>query len=217
VNKKRLIIIIVVLALAAVLVSALISIVGSKQSLSIELEPDTSLTLYKSKNSEDPLAYDESNPVLNTSQSVTAKVKKGTYIYVAKSSSSDYKELVSPVDVADTPQSIKIKLSYTDNKLKSVAQDNKSAIESVLNLKYPQVIKDYTVADVQSFTDGNWFGVRLNPKSPSGDVYLCVFKKAGSSVELATDPPSIILSKSVFPDVPRDVIVGTNKMVKDLN
>lgn len=215
-NRNKLLILASIILGLILGIAGVIQYLNSYQNVNVQLPDNTGFSLYKKSAEGEGLEYNESDLVFSTDTSVTKKVKKGSYIYTVTPGSNDYEKQTDVIDIGDSESTIQIKPKLSAAKLAMIARDTKPAIEQFMAQKYATIMNGYTIADVQAFEDGNWLGVRINPKSPGNDTYICVFKKEGSGVILATDPPSIILSTAVFPDVPPPVITSTNRMINDL-
>lgn len=205
--------ILVFLALA-IFVGAFITYrrMASFQSLTINIPSGTSAKVFKA--TDDNGNYDpKSTPIASTNSSTTLKIKKDSYV-VAAQASSDYKPTSQTVELSIQPETVTLNPSYTDHKLSSLLEEQRADIIQIIAKKYSSLGDSYTVGTMKLYTTGEWCGVLLTPKDPNTvDVRRLILNKKNGVWVIATDPPSVVVSAPVYPDIPKDVLSDVNNFL----
>jgi hypothetical protein len=191
-----------------------ISYLSSFQLVTIKPPASSQISLYKALPSgEEGVSYDKNEVILSGSQETSKKVKKGSYVYVVSPTNSDYKVDTVPVAIVDKPLTIEPKLKLTDEKLIAIAQSKRTEVKNALFKKYPHTMQSYDVDKIRAYGAGQWIGVTLVPKTPDLDTMVAIFKN-DNTLTLETDPPSIIISQPVYPEIPADVVSSVNRLAQ---
>lgn len=182
------------------------------QYLVVSSSKPFSLNLFNSEHKLDSLSYDEKKVVLNINKSGKYKLKKGDYIYVASSTNKDYLSITEHVVLGDKKVVLKIpSFNLTDKKLAEMLEKEIEGINKTIYAAYPVPMQGYTIQQPRLYHEGQWFGAVLMPNDTENqDTYRIVLKKKDGKWEVATKPPSILLAKQVFPDIPFDVLSDLN-------
>lgn len=108
-----------------------------------------------------------------------------------------------------TPKPAKIDL----NKL---LDSERATIIGVLTAAYPNIEKNYTVADGKLYEKGEWYGTTLTyhgKDTLNRDTLRILMQKKHGVWVLRTTPPQILLSTVEFTDVPKSVLDSINQPV----
>jgi hypothetical protein len=212
-NPKKIIFLVVLVC--AVGLGALFSwqYFASFSEVTVDPPNGSKITFYKMLSGEEENLKYDNTPIIETSQKATQKIKKGSYVYVVTTSTSDFKTSTIPITIGGEPVSITPKLELSDAKLAAIAQSERENIKGTLLSKYPDSMLHYSVDKISAYGDGTWVGVSLTPKSPDFDTMVAVFNRQQGQLKLVT-VPSIVLSKPVYPDIPIDVLSATNRLVQ---
>jgi hypothetical protein len=211
-SRRRLIVFGLIVLAAIVGVWFGLRYIRSFQNITIEPPAHASIKLYKHDPVSDGPTYKANDLVVDTATKISKKLKKGAYVFVVTPSSPDYDGLTESLLVGDTAVSLRPSIKLSTQKLVSIAVQETPNIQKVLVEKYPVAMARYQVQKVVALQDGSWFGARLGTNNPADDVMVVVLHKTNESLSVASDPPSIILSKPVFPDIPGEVIDAVNNL-----
>ncbi|HSX41106.1 MAG TPA: hypothetical protein VLF21_00505 [Candidatus Saccharimonadales bacterium] len=135
---------------------------------------------------------------------------KGVYVYNVVAKNSDFEDKAGFFKVENRPVSLAVKCLFSQIKLAQLAFSEGPAIIGVLNGAYPSAMPSYSVDVIRIYEIGEWAAVKLSPKNPQLAVVRVVLKKINGNWVVATDPPAIILSRPVFPDVPKNILDDIN-------
>lgn len=192
------------------------SYVNRFKQVSITTSVESQISIYGGS-ADNEAGYDKNKPIATIrGKLLLKKVKPGTYNYIIEPVDPAYETRVAPFDMKNTPRNISISIDYTKTRLSEIASAQRPAIEQLLSSKYGTLFDGYSVGDIQAFDDGSWIGVRINPALPTGDTYICIFKQVDKILKQVTDPPALTIASPIYPQIPRDVVVDTNLMLKDL-
>lgn len=182
------------------------------QNLVVSSNKPFTLKLYNSEHELDSQSFDEKKVVLEIYKSGKYRLKKGGYIYVASRPSKDYLPVTEPLVLDKKEVVLKIpSFSLTDKKLSEMLQAETAAINKKIYDAYPVPMQSYTIQQPRLYHEGQWFGAILAPNDPENqDTYRIVMQKKKGKWEVVTKPPSILLAKQVYPDVPFDVLSDLN-------
>lgn len=186
---------------------------NSSRLLVIESPVDAKISLYEGTAHEDAT---ETPIGVVSGKKLSKRVGSGTYAYTVEPTDSSYESQSSIAEIVDEPKYIKVDNVLSKSKLNSIATEKKPEIEQLLKSRFGAVFNNYTVANVQAYRDGSWLGARINTLQTGQDTYICILRVEGDRLKLVTDPPSLTIASPVYPDIPRDVIVKTNNLLKDL-
>ena len=213
---KRLIWLVVFIILLGVACFGALSYLHSFQEVTIQAPKGSTITLYSGSLGEDGTSVDKNSIVMTTTDTVTKKIKKGSYVYIVDPNNDDYKDITSSIDIGSRPINIKPQLIYSDKKLSSLALSYQGAIDSSLRVTYPVTMGSYSLGTVKAFGDGTWYGAVLKPNDTSQDTYLAVFKRDSlGEIQLVSKPPSIVISAPVYPEIPKDIVSSINRLVSN--
>jgi hypothetical protein len=213
-----------VVTLVSLVVITLGSIFGfykyqtSFQKVILENNDGATISIYDSLDVHGDIESESATPIKTSGEEeINFRLKKGSYTYIAKAPDDTFESNVGSFELGDKVQNVKVQLPYSKSKLGNIANQLRPSVENLLKGKYDFIMPKYVVGDIQAFGRGEWLGVRLNPLDPKQDTYLGIIKVENNNLTMATDPPAIIISKPVYPDIPQAIITYTNLMVKDLN
>lgn len=170
------------------------------------------LSMYPATGNNESTSYDSSDPVLTTSEDGDYKIKKGSYVYVVDGPGKDYKQNIQPVSTDTGKINIKVvKTDYTPEKLQELLLGEKSAAEAAVVQQYPEQMKQYRISGGKLYKDGTWYAAKLVPNdSQNLDELRIVLHKINGRWEVITQPPEIVLSSPVYPDIPHDILSDIN-------
>ena len=171
------------------------------QKITINSTPSSAVTFYES---DDNKPLESRTVVLAAPKPGEYKIKRGNYQYVANGG-GDYAKRVGSIAVGNKPVALTITLSYSPEKLASLLKIEQPAALQALNKKYPSQMAGYTPSNGKLYDMGQWYGVKLTPKTPNQDTYRVVLHKDGNTWKVMTTP-SIILSSPVYPAIPHDIL-----------
>ncbi|MDL2363284.1 MAG: hypothetical protein QFB86_02810 [Patescibacteria group bacterium] len=215
-TNKRALITIVTLALIFVIGLSFIAYRSSQTKLSIQPSVPSDIALYKPTVDENADLSKEKPVYVSVMGIFDTRVSPGTYTYVVAPRNKTYETQISPLDVTGKSMKLKVTLVLKQNRLAELSSLQRPLIEQKLRETYASTLKNFTVADVKAFGDGSWYGVRLNPLAGEVDTYISIVRITGkNNVEIAA-PPSLTLAAPIYPSIPKEVIIGTNLMIKDL-
>lgn len=209
---RRLAILLTILSIVSGGMYAAWSYMQSFQYLTVKQEPasttGTTISIIQ-ENSKEVVAS-------SISPGETIKIKKGSYR--VRFTGNSYREEVIEVTLDSKPETITITPSYTSKKLSETLHSERSAIREAIDKKFPGATQSYTIEPGKLYMLGEWYGTKLYVKqSPEQartnyvDIFRLVLKKEGSTWRVITDPPQLILSSVVHPEIPREVLVDVNK------
>jgi hypothetical protein len=186
----------------------------SFQSLTLTAPANTTVSIYPKLPSDESINYAAGELKLKTSGTIEGRLKKGSYVYVAtaRSQKTDYQQRIGVVDVGDQPLTIRVAaLDYSAAKLLALSKQETPAAEAVIRSSYPAAMQNYSFAHERLYHSDEWFGAILAPSDPTKlDAYRIVLKKKDGVWQIVTNPPAIILSQPVYPDVPSDILSDLN-------
>lgn len=151
------------------------------------------------------------DPIKALSSSQEFKLKKGSYVLVTKTSGSLASQTVY-FELQDTKVNLTVSPGYTEQELKSMLVSEQALINQTFNSKYSNAAAGYTVQNGQLFRRGEWFGAVLVPAGATQDTLRFVMQKRDGKWAIATDPPEIILSSPVYPDIPKEILQAVNSL-----
>ncbi len=202
-NKKRLI-----LALAMLVVATFVFVGARSYQNSfgiLRVSSDDSFELRLFVLDKTGQRKESSSEVVRTiSSSGNYKLKKGEYSYKI-SGGPEYEPQEGQLTL-DGAEDIKVELSLTSQRLAEIKEKEQSKVVAVLNQKYPTQMRDYVFSEGRVFGRGDWYFGVLAPKAlEKQDALVVVLQNKNGSWEVVTDPPNIVISKSVYPNIPEEV------------
>lgn len=210
-SRRRTISIIIIILFALLVFFAWRSYRDSFQTVTVTTHKPFTLTLYAPLNTDESNAYDKSKVFFVAPDSEKFRVKKGVYVY-AVSGGSDYQEFSAQITVGAKPVHLTApQLNYTPAKLASMLAKEQPAINSVINTAYPSQMQLYSIQGNKLYGNGQWFGAKLVPNDPrTYDTLRIILKKEGSTWQIVTTPPEIVISQPVYPQIPAYILSDLN-------
>jgi len=152
------------------------------------------------------------NVVFETNKPGSYRIKKGSYRYILSKNSPSYVDIKKDIDISRKREVIVVgNFTLTDEKLAEMLENEITGINKTIYSAYPVPMQGYTIQLPRLYFEGQWFGAVLMPNdTEKQDTYRIVLKKKDGKWEVATKPPSILLAKQVFPDIPFDVLSDLN-------
>ncbi len=177
------------------------------QTVTVTARKPFTLTLYAPSGDHESTAYDKSKVFFVTSESDKFRVKKGVYTY-AVSGNSDYQEVSQQINIDKKPVHLAMpQLDYTQAKLASLLSEQKAEIESVITDAYPSQMQLFSIQGGKLYGQGEWYGAKLVPNDPRAyDTLRIVLKKENGRWSIVTQPPEIILSRPIYPQIPASIL-----------
>ncbi len=184
----------------------------NREPLIVDIGKSQSISLYEpSGKSEEAPEYDHNKkPKIIINKNGTYSIPKGMYTYLTNVDKNQYQPQQGQIMI-DKPSQIKVVLEYTATKNISEYNSISSAVESILVAKYPLGMQSYHTSSAH-FYNGSYLGILLVPNDPNRDLLRVIFKRQGSKLIIATDPPSISLSKPVYSDIPKNILDSVNDL-----
>lgn len=173
-------------------------------------------TIYPAKIGDGSVAleYYKDRPLNTVSKNSQLTLKKGDYIIISDAGTV-YRSFIHSVHLGDNPNRITVSQDYTKQKLDNIAITESSRIKEVLTKKYKR-IGLYAISPGKAYKQGQWYGTTLVYKDQSdayqGDTLRVILKKENNQWSVVTDPPSISISKIVFPQIPGDVVSDVDSL-----
>jgi hypothetical protein len=200
-NKKT-IIVWSLIAAGVIAVIGLLLYFLSFRTVTFTIVPDNlSVTIYNQ----------ESQEVGKLQQDGSLRLQDGTYAVAPEGNM--FSNTAIPFTVEGQNMTVSIDPGYSDDHLKTLLQTEQAAITKVIKDAYSTVIGDFTVAPGKLYEKGEWYAglVVQNPLGGGqfGDVYRTVLKKENDAWVVKADP-SIVLSSSDYPDIPRAILSDSN-------
>jgi hypothetical protein len=146
------------------------------------------------------------------------KLRKGSYV-LQYDAADNYRDYFVNINLKDKRQAVSISPDYSDKYLNELLDGQISSIKESIEAKYPKVRKLYDIQRGRLYKKADWYGTTLVYKgSATGadlfktDTLRVVLKKENSGWMVKTNPPNILLSKYVFPDIPEDILRNVNSL-----
>ena len=186
--------------------------ITSFQRLTIKVPSGINAKVFRA--TDDQGNYDpKSLPLASVSSTANLKIKKGTYVVTAQAS-TDYKAVSQTVELSIQPETVSLNPSYTDQKLSSLLETQRVDINQAIIKKYPALSSSYTIGTTKLYKTGEWCGVLLTPKNPNTiDVRRLVLNNKSGAWVIVTNPPSVVVSAPVYPNIPKDVLSDINNFL----
>lgn len=189
---------------------------NSFQKLTVTIEGNQNIQakMYLASSADGASETSHENTVITTIKNTeTVRIKKGIYVIVLPGQ-SDYKEVKKRVELADEKISITFDPDYTDSKLTALLQQQANDIQQAIFEKYPSMPSLYNINPGKLYKHGDWYATTLIYKDQSddflSDTLRLVVQKEDSAWIVVTNPPQIIVSKVVYPDIPSAVVDDIN-------
>lgn len=203
--------IIVLLALLVLIASGLgwWQYQNSSQNLSVILDPQIkSADIYQSEG--EGHVPDSESPSTHLSTSQELRLKKGSYVLVT-GATGDFSPQTIYFDLQDIKINLTVAPNYSGQKLQDLLISEQALIDQAFNSRYPNKPAEYSVSNGQLFMRGEWYGALLESSSGQ-DTLRFVMQKKGGKWAVVTDPPEIVLSSVVYPDIPKGVLRAVNSL-----
>ncbi len=176
-------------------------------NIKIVLDENVGAVIYKQPGEDE----NENPPVLvSFTKEFVGKLKDGIYV-VENEASADFSKESTSFEVKDDTQ-VDIKVSYSTNKLAGLLVQEQTNINEAFTKKYPELPGGYRLGQGKLFEKGNWYGALVIPNNNELDFLRFVMQKGSDKWELVTQPPDIILSSVIYPDIPRAVLQAVNSL-----
>jgi hypothetical protein len=203
ISKKNIAILFITVGLLGAILGLYINL-SSYQTLSITHKNIDKIKVYNTnKPKEDPTTYNL--------QDTSIRILKGQYkvYYFGKTS---YSSGVYDIKLSDKPVSIKLSPGYSEAKLNSILDSEKETITSTIKGEYKN-INLYTISPGSLYDRGQWYATTLvygGDDDFNADTLRIVLKKESGIWNIVTNPPSIIVSKNLYKNIPNEVIEDIN-------
>jgi len=207
--------------LVASFIAVLVLIVGivmlgnylNSQPVQVDFENVTKVDVYDAQPDQD-----NPSPVATiTSSGSSVRLQKDTRHFFAYEGAEGYAS--GTTEFTPTGQenaTVTISPYFSDAKLDALLDDELDAIRQTLRTKYGSPVNDYELQRGKLYKFGEWYGTTL--KYVGDDIFnsdtlrVVLGKDDAGTWSVATDPPSISLSKFLFPDVPVEILRDVNKL-----
>lgn len=200
---KKLIALLVFVVLVIIGAWSVLAYYHSFQSVQLTTDSGQSLTIYKGAYEGDGHTTGRLGEVVRTvTDSQPFKLKKGSYTVALADPKKQYGTTIFRLTVGDEPVKKTIHPDYSATTLATQLPVEEPAIQRVLQAKYPQIGKTFTLADGSLYGRGDWYGALLKPKDPATDIYRVVLQKKDNTWVLAVDQPEILISQIKYPNIP---------------
>lgn len=208
---------IVLLSLAALLVVGLFAYFRYKNSfgsVEVNIDQQVSASIYVAVAENEHQAEEESDtkPVATFIGSFKGKLKKGFYVLVTEGGGDYIGESIN-FEVSSEPAVLNVSPAYSDEKLKSLLEEERPAITEALKAKYPTLPEGYKIVDGQLFGRGVWYGGLLkHSNSKKYDTLRYIAGKQSGQWTILTNPPDIVLSSVIYPDLDKEILRAVNNL-----
>jgi hypothetical protein len=207
---RRLLLLGVPVLVLIIAISAGLSYYHSFQTVRVVGNSTNTMKLYLSTSKGEGVSYDKNHPVFTTSQPLERRLKKGVYVYVVSSPGKDYLPYTHVIKLGEKPVVLAFpQLDYTEAKLSALEKAEEPAIQAVLHAKWPTQMQSYHLQSGKLYKNGEWFGGVLAP-SDGSDVLRVVLHKDEDQWKIVTNPPDIVITHPVYPEIPVDVLTDLN-------
>lgn len=141
----------------------------------------------------------------------SGKLAKGQYDLVV-TGDKNYKDYSRSFVVDSQPVTIKVSLEYSEVKLGEQLQQELPSIFKAFSAKLPILPPGYSLDSGQLYERGDWFGGYLKPTDTlNKDTLRYVMHKQNGQWSLVTDPPDIVISSILYPQIPRSLLLNLNR------
>jgi len=213
-NRKKLVLVSTIFV-AVIVLWFLYTIYSSYHRLHITTTSNTLVRVYEASRGDGSteLSYDPDSLVGEATGSKDFRLRDGRYIVVVPKQ-QDYKELRKAILIKGQDKTLKLEPEFSDEKLnKLLTPDELAKITATLSAKYPR-IRLYSISPGKLYKQGQWYATTLLYKDQSdifnSDTLRVILHKKDSVWNIVTDPPEIIISKVVYPDIPGDIVDDIN-------
>lgn len=188
------------------------------QPVTFNVTPGVSAKLYDANNPQEHLEVGEVPPEDKVIQTLkgTQKLTLNPGRYILTTPKTDkYEALWQGVNVMNKPITIEVAPDNTAGTLSNELGEEKAAIMNAIRRDVPNAEDYYVIEGGQLFAQGQWFGVKLTYKGPdptNSDTLRLVAHKEDNQWKVVTKPPEITVSSKKYPQIPRDVAVGINRL-----
>jgi hypothetical protein len=156
---------------------------------------------------------DSDNELLSIQEDSVLLMPDGIYYYSAKGSGLS-EERVEFSAYEDTR--IVVDPSYSEEQLSKMLEEDKNLIHKSLRTELPESFEQFDFSKGRLYLKGDWYGGLLSRRVEDSrqqlDSYRFVARKSYDGWSLVTEP-KVLLKSIDYPDLPQEVIVGTNNQV----
>lgn len=216
INAKRALLYILGVVLTVGLVWFGLSYYLSLRTLTVNYDNVKSVSIFSAKTIYDTKNEKPAKIISSSGQNV--KLKKGSYIlqYAAE---DNYQSGFATLNLQSNHQAVNLSPGYSDTYLNKMLDEQLGSIKASIIEKYPLVDQLYTIQRGRLYRQGEWYGTTLTYKADATggnlfktDTLRVVLKKENGQWVVKTNPPTILLSKYDYPDIPEDVLRNVNSL-----
>lgn len=169
----------------------------SIESVIITISPEDSLE----KNT--TLKYGEKN-----------RVKKGSHILTIQG--SEIQTVKKRVNLTDSPLVEEVYISYSKEQLDKILRRESRSIRKVIERDVPAVKNPiYVIEDEKLYRTGEWYSAIITKNTEQttetySDRFKVILQKKEGSWKVITNPPDIVISQELYPNIPREILIAVN-------
>ena len=187
----------------------------SYQKVTITLNASVQAKLLKITNTQDDSLANQPE-IASFTTSYSNKLKGGSYLLVTERT-SDFEKVSRQIEVDFDPINMSVAIDFSAEKLTGMLKNEAQEVEKTLRDKYDKQYwllpgYSYKLEKGKLFQRGEWYGGLIVPVQEGQDILRVVMKKVDGRWSIATDPPDIILSSVVYPDVPNEILRSVNSL-----
>jgi hypothetical protein len=156
----------------------------------------------------------EEKPVGKVANGGQLDLKAGSYM-VLTGETSDYAEAQEPFSLGTKAMTVSVAPDYSERKLQSLLAGEQIMINAAIARDTPANAKKfYHIQPGKLYKKGDWFATRLTYTGPTSeydsDTLTLVAQKKDGTWQVVTKPPTIVVSRVVYPEIPQDVADALN-------
>lgn len=207
----RRIIIIGILVIIGGLTGWFINQITQYNKVSLKGPSNTSVKIYgAAKNADGVSIYNPKDLVSEFKGQAEKWMKDGDYFAVI-AENPDYSETIYKFKVYESGI-IPLRFNYSDQKLQSLTKVEANSVQSEMKKKYPRLEGNYNFGSGKLFAEGDWYGGIIVSKNGQADTLRFIAHKVNGQWKVVTDPPLILIGGPSNPDIPYEVVKGTNNL-----
>lgn len=202
-NRKTLIITLIVLIIVIIGIGTLIYWQSFKTVKYVLRRGDISATVYRQNG-------DERKSIDTINKDTERQLQRGKYVIIPTV------DIYSPepieFEVKDQDITVEINPDYSGSYRRALREIELPAINAAITSTYPNVIGDFTITTGEIYKEGQWYATLLVQKaqgSDEGDLYRTVLKKEDGKWTVKAKP-SLVLRAHDYPDIPKDILTSIN-------
>ncbi len=138
------------------------------------------------------------------------RLHKGGYLLIAEGNDT-YESYQTTFSNREGPITIEVNPDFTDDRLTKLSASEQPVIENLVKDNYPAVKQNYNIQG-RLLDKADWFAGVLKPNDDTADTLRFVAHKVSDRWVIVTKPPSIVISKVDYPDIPETVIKAVNNL-----